>query len=329
MSNVSEREFEQILHGTESDLDLKNLFYCGVSISKLESIITRFEKNNILPSTPDRISVMQYIQHKNIEYVVKGDYPNAEKFEKLAIKFKDECILDEKNMAISSQMGSIDQQLNSVQQQLDTIKETHTQRIESMKSRDMSEIRHLSEKHQKELQIFDQTCSEPEFIRQFNKISARLMKLRSTQKNLMLAKMFDDAAMVKKEADDLEKAEIEEAHRALSEHISKKKKAIEMKQQNEILRARNYTIRILEDMNNKYIKETKQLQARLSKLQKDKDLLQSGVLLSSLISQYKEDFMVSKASPRSKLKLDSFRKSMAPRRLVIRPITQPTFPKIE
>ena len=191
-------------------------------------------------------------------------------------------------------------------------------KFEYEKKRDTREIDNLLEKHDTQTKEFDEYWSNPDNMKAYTKSSGELISLRARQKSLLLAKMYDEAEIIRKEVETLEAKETKQATEVIQKVIQKKRKKMENEQQQELLKSRQFSLKLVEDLKTQMVKEEEQLQARLSKLHQDLKALESKNI--STENKNKADLSAS-LSPRSKTLIDNFKRKTTPKRLILKPLS--------
>ena len=301
--------------------------------------MTKFQQQNVLPPQEDFAIIASYIQHKNIECVVKGDYLQAAKFEELSKNFALECQKYETKCAIEEEEKSVKEEIAQIKLQLDSLKSSYEHKIEREKARDSQVLQAMLDDQEKEMKEFNKYWSDPENLRTFCKGSATLISLRAKQKSLLLAKMFDEAEKIRKEADKLEEKETLDAQENIKVAVAKKREALEKKQLDELKRSRQYSVKIVEDLRTQLAKDEAQLNARLNKLKHDKNLIaqkdfaatrkgftQTVMQRSETVPDGTRPPLSQKTptqtslSPRSRTMMENFKRSCKPKRLILKPL---------
>lgn len=307
--------------------------YNGFPKRLLENHIQSFEEDGTVPNdTTERTVLSSYIRHLNVEAVIDGDYPNAERYEKLLKAFSEGCLQAEAKYEIEKKETDIDIAIARTEELLETLKDTYIKRVVGAKQRDQQDIERMMHRQELELSEFDDYWADENNLRIFSKPSARLLNLRAQEKRLLIAKMFDEADQIKREADKLEKEEAAVAANDASIAIAAKRKQLEAKQRSDLIKLRQHAVKLVDDISTQYNKDKSTAEARLKKLKKDKLMLMQtppaaaaaavskAQTNNNIIARSFGDEPQKTVSPRSKAKMDAFRQSGQPRRLILKPV---------
>jgi hypothetical protein len=103
----------------------------------------------------------------------------------------------------------------------------------------------LAELHRRQVENFEHQWADPNFLLQFNKPSPRALSLRQIEQNLAFAKQFNQAKLIKIEADRLEKQEAIFARKRAIMVMKQEFIVLEAKQQKEVECLHEFTKRTL------------------------------------------------------------------------------------
>ena len=175
--------------------------------AEIERAYDRLMEKKILPSPEMAPPLMGYINRKRIEAICESDYDTAKTMND-AVSY---IIKNEDDVAVKRLKETRKKDITGRQANL---KQTYKDRncfwkgkIEEMNNEGEEKMEWLEKKQAKEVQEFKKKWQDPEFIRQFNKPSTRLLQLRHVEKKLVIIKDYDGAKKTKKLADSLQAKE--------------------------------------------------------------------------------------------------------------------------
>lgn len=290
----------------------------------LQSYLTR----KTLPPSFDRPGLMQYMQRLSIDAVMRGDYGEANEWAEMNRKFYDECLEREGHERIKSQMRTIEDQKSMAQDEMKEVEAKWKKIFREVRRLEKERLHVLTEKHTRELREFDEYWKSDDALRPFTKQSSELLNLRVKEKQMMLLKMFQDAAMCGKHADRLEQGETRQAQvKAEKEAVFQRRKIV-AKHDKEIQllqRKAEMRFRALEKNKNH---EVEIVRIRIAKIESNSSCVrrakwEDAEAACKMRAQTPDAGGV--LSPRSHLRLDQYRKTSTVSRLVMRPIRK--FPK--
>ncbi|EAY23329.1 hypothetical protein TVAG_186370 [Trichomonas vaginalis G3] len=291
--------------------------YGGMAMERIYKNLENFLLNGSIPNSNEQKTVIRYLQHKNVEAISNGDYKEAGKFEDLKKKFSDACVVFETKKAIRNETISIKNDISDLKLQLEIIEKQYQEKIDKAKEKDKQEIDRLKRCHEDELKQFNIYWSNPENTLEFAKSSAELNGLRKKQKLLLIVKEFEAAEAVRAEARKLERKESNDANKAIRQAMETKREALEQKFEAELLRVRQHSIKIVEELKIQQAKEEAILIARIKKLENDKGNI-------SVAPRNRDKTPDNVISPRSRAVMSTFKNSTAPKRLMLKPLSPAT-----
>ena len=294
--------------------------YNGIDTDILDQHVIKFEQTQALPPYSYQTILATYIQHKNVESVINGDYLEAQRYENLSKQYSIVYSKQAAKEKILTKSEELDKSIHQIRNQIAEVRASYEEKIKQEKEKDADEIHTLMNGHEKAINAFNQYWSDPENVRQYSKGSKQLIQMRAKQKSLLLAKMFDEAAQIRKEADNLEREETLKAQETIQFEIDTKRKALEKKQSEELVRVRLHSVKIVNELKAQMDREIEILEARIRKLKQDRSSVNHSNNSMTLHLHPNAESVDSSVSPRSRRLYDKYRKSTKPKRLILKPL---------
>lgn len=291
--------------------------YNGTPLHRIYKQLENFLANGTIPSINDQKTIQRYLQHRNVEAITQGNYQEAGKFEDLKTKFMNACQIYESKKAAKNEVMLIKSDISDLRLQIEILQKQYQEKIDKAKEKDKSELDRLKRNHEDEMRQFNLYWSNPDNSIEFAKSSTELNSLRKKQKLLLIVKEFEAAEAVRAEANKLERMEAREANKNIKNVIDAKRAALEQKFESELLRARQHSIKLIEEIKMQQQKEEAILLARIKKLENDKGSI-------SYVSRSRDRGPDTTISPRSKSIMNSFKSANKPKRLMLKPLSPAT-----
>lgn len=170
------------------------------------------EKGEIPPQEM-RCDVATLLKRKSVEYITNEQYDEAAIIENATSQLRkyiqDEPI-EHKNCVMKK---GLENRLQRIEAEYKIENDDWDAVLKRFKEEQEIERKKLIKMHEEEQRQFREKWSTPSMLMHFNKPSPQLLLLRKQQKSMALAKNFEEAKKIKKEADNLQKIETEEAER--------------------------------------------------------------------------------------------------------------------
>lgn len=283
--------------------------------AKLENYVNEFEQHGRMPPSDMYTTVLRFIQHKNVDSLVEGNYLAAARYENLLNKYLTRNNVNNAKAKQENDEYLLNLEINQLKSKLADIQTEFKKKIDQEKDHDTKTIANLKQKHAFQLKEFEKFWNEDENIRPYVKSSARLNNMRAQLKNLTLTKDFDKAVELDKEIKSLEKIESAQAQTVLNGIIEKKKATLLQAQQDELIRARQFSIKAVEEINAKHNKIIEHIMARITKLRQDKADNRAKDPMRGIHISTEDSY-----SPRSKSIMNNYKRNSVPKRLSLKPL---------
>lgn len=193
-----------------------------------ETIGRRILDGGKIRQVPENTSdlVIAYLQQKKEEAIAGGDYLLAQDIEDKTNEFQNamlNLIYDETKQ---SNIEALEHKLRSAEgEHRATLDRNREARAEFNANRERA-IEQLRATQEGELEHFNETHKPEEIPPKFRKFSSALLDMRVKEKSMIKSKMFPEAARMKKEADALEKKELEAQSKSWNDFIEAQRKSL-------------------------------------------------------------------------------------------------------
>ena len=300
------------------------------STPRKENDFKTFSRKGKIPPFYDRPGVMQYIQRLSLESVMKGDYEAADRYQELNKQFYEKCRESEQKEREQRDLELLKEQEERINNELNECKDKWKDIIKEAQKDEDAKMDELKKKQEQELAEYDKKWEEDTTLRPYTKPSPNIIQIRTKEKKMILAKMFQDADYQRKWAEECEKDEkikmqelaekeaimgrvhLMQKHQIDQEHLNIKSQQrianLEMQRDKEIgiigIKASK-----IENSRSSAGKINKWIEAENTVKMRSRETESNGLL-----------------SPRSQMKMDQYRKTSTASRLVLKPVTK--FPKV-
>ncbi|KAK8882230.1 hypothetical protein M9Y10_044871 [Tritrichomonas musculus] len=249
-------------------------------------------RNTVAATSQDgvncRPNIIRKLQRDKVNAIIKGRYDEAKEADVLSKRVTDAVLESVEEDRRYERLRQIEEKLEEEKR---TFSEFHKEWIEKVKEEEevlKSRMNSLEEIHVAELREFENKWNSEDFLRRFSKPSASLLQLKAIERSMVIAKMFDDAKVVKSRAEQLERIETrEQQNRAESEMKVERQRLLD-RQNREMAGLKEKCNSLLNIVKRNMEREEAPFKARISKLEAD---LKSG-------NENKSKMVTSVISPR-------------------------------
>ena len=223
----------------EQEQEVPSLSFTGrivqqYSPEELDRELDRFIKSGELPPYGMLKPIQQHISRRRVEAISNSQYEVGEKMNEAQRKIKiaiekqrtqEDANYEERTTKdrLEEAKAELKQAQNEKHQALERIQQMHDQKMDELLMR-----------HKVEFDEFEKFWQNPKSFHDYNKPSMTLINLRAKEKNFALTNDFENAKIIKKRADRLEKEETERAQKKAYEGMKAQLKILEMRQQKEV-----------------------------------------------------------------------------------------------
>ena len=172
-------------------------------------------KNKQKPEPEIYQDVLAYSRRRLAEATISEDYDTCEEMND-CIKFLEE---NNENPNTNSPVITIEMRIDQTKQSIADINEKYDKKLVEFDQQKAMKMVELKAAHEAEMSKIEEQVSQPEFLHQFDKPSAKLQQIRVIQKEKAIMKDFAGAKEYKRIGDELQKKETEMAKRKVIEKI--------------------------------------------------------------------------------------------------------------
>ena len=185
----------------------------------IENAIKRLLEFSEIPPVQFHPQIKQLLTKQSLLAIAKTDYDFASKCEE-AKKLLGNIYEDDLNTSRKIHLKeNYDFRLNNLIEQLSKLNKEWDSIFKTFWEEQKQKKYELENKHKNEQIEFEQLWDDPNTFLPFNKPSPQLLQLRKIQKKLAMAKSFDQAKIIKIQADELQNKETEEAEKRALENM--------------------------------------------------------------------------------------------------------------
>lgn len=292
---------------------------------RLDLFLQKYLEDGSLPPASERPSLIRYIQRLSIDAAVHGNYDDADRYSELHRKFYEACVESESHERVKTELEAIDARMAAAESDLASVRQNWDEILAEARRAERERMEKLIDAQGSELAEFDAKWSTDESLRPFAKQSADLLELRMKEKNMLLAKMFKEADVLRRRGDEIEAEETRAAQARAEKEALMQRMQVLSRQNREIEQARAKSGARMEVLEQRREHEIALAQQRISKLQAQKALVAKSRRRDTETA-LKMSEGAGKLSPRSHRKMEMYKRGAAVARLTIKPIA--TFPKL-
>lgn len=234
---------------------------------ELSAFFKDFLKTKRLPPFLMRNAVIDYARQQSLKFLIAENYDEAAKLDIKISEFVTACQNDQSQFDTESKTRNVDMRVATVQEQRKQALQQWDDRIKTVQQKEQSKIDNLITRHDDEKKQFEAECQNRDFLNRFSKPSQQLLQLRQIQKQLALNHQFDEAKVVKQNAERLQMQETQQAQERAIESIRKNYKQLLERQQREIECTKLNTERKLTSLQTEKQKEEENYQKLLQQLE--------------------------------------------------------------
>ena len=184
-----------------------------------------FNKNHKFMESANIPQVLQYLQREKANNITKGEYMEAHKNEELIKKIIQYTNSVEQNQMKDTKTGELEIKINELDEEIKNTKIETENKIKNLKTQHDKNLSRLQQTQKEEMQTLERNWNDPNYLRKYEKPSAKLLQLSNVEHSLVSAGEFEKADEIKNEIDKLEVIESQEAQeRAEKEMLSQQKK---------------------------------------------------------------------------------------------------------
>lgn len=287
-----------------------------------------FMKTEFIPEDKnERYAVVQYMQRQTAAAAKSCDYDKADYYFHLGQRYLEACHLREREEIKDTRTENIETQITKNEEKLLQVRKKWDDKMAGLENDFYMRNEEAKRHHTQTMQEFQDHWKNPDNLRAYTKPSASLLKLRETERKMVLAKMFKEARVLKQRADALQNSETREAQQNAQYDISSKREALLKSQADQLDRIAKYKERKVFELNKEKSIEEAGIEKRLDNLKLQLERIQSKPP-NAVVQRPKT--AISKASntasiiglksPRTMKEIDSYRRNVVVKKLTLRGI---------
>lgn len=238
---------------------------------EIELAYDRLINNRKPPSEEMSTPLINYVNRKKIDALVASDYDEAQKMDEalsLICQGKSQHV---KKKVIETRANDLNIRIGIMKNEYKERADFWKDKMRQTKAEQDQKLEWLDSKQQKEVEEFKKQWQNPDYIRQFNRPSTRLLQFRHVEKKMALQRDYEGAKRTKAIADQLQRQE----ERQMQAYIETKMKSdftkMREKQQSEINKMEQFYANIETEMKIKMQKELESIQNGIKALEVKKD----------------------------------------------------------
>ena len=291
--------------------------------ARSQQAIDNFLKHGIVPAAVQRQKVAQYIKKQQVDSMINGDYHEAAHYYNVCNQFVDACKVARDTSNDDERKQTIKEEIYQLEYKIDDINTEIDAQLENVRKEGEQLIVNAGEKHDENVKNFIEKWEGEDALLAFSKPSFNLQELRRKEKQAILNKDYEAANRFKNEADELEEQETDKAQKLAQQTLEKERTIIEDKYTKQIQSINKTIDHKINKLETKRTQQINPIRCRIKKLENDiekintippkeshfdiesKNLNQPTILLS----------------PRTRRKLNQFKKTPQYRKLPMQSIT--------
>jgi hypothetical protein len=297
--------------GTSPELDADN-----------RCLFNAFVKRGRLPDPSLRTQLIQYIQRQKVNSIVAQKFEEAQNYQNILLNLQksisDQDVKDRNQQRIETLDGKLGN-TNGVLSQLQ--KETN-QRLKEEVENQNDRRRQLQARQDGDLDVFEDHWNDRDFLKKFAKPSPQLLQLKNVERSMILTKMFDQAAIIRKKVTDMEKEESQLAQQRATVEMDKERRKLLAKHELELQAFEQHCIRQLNWIRHEQELKMAAVQARQVKLESELDdwKMNPPTALPPMASAIPELQHQAVMTPRTAQRYSVFKKYTKPPVITVKPL---------
>ena len=228
---------------------------------ELEAKIRQMMLTKTLPKKRYLVQIREFIKQKQAKAAATNDVIALEDSQKQKQMLDSLIQANERRKAALTKRKAWLRRASTARANYENTAKMWSERIEQCEQELKEKLNALEEEHAREMDQFEKNWADPVYLEPFNKPSARLMMLRQNEQKHAMARDFESAAELKRQADALQAEETQNARMRAVAAMKLQLASIEMRQERELACVRDYCRKKLDRV-------TQQRDLQLTSLQK-------------------------------------------------------------
>lgn len=218
---------------------------------EIADAIARMMSTQSLPKKRLIGLIRDFLKEKQIQAVARNDIVELERLDKQKQCLNTLVARQARRKAALVKKRKLLQKMSSARTNLENIAKEWEERIGQCEKEIKEKMAALEEDHDREMQQFERNWADPVYLEPFNKPSGRLLLLRQREQQYAIARDFESAAEVKRQADALQDEETKLARDRAVVAMRLQFASIEMRQARELQCAKEYARQKVERLTKK------------------------------------------------------------------------------
>ena len=237
-----------------------------------EKILQRYLKYKKLPEPHQRETVIQYLQRRKINALVKNDYVTTMNTQDLITKLMQQMSEKDSKKKRKRKYQSTEEKLEQLNRSIEEVKNELKKDLKDEEYKHNDRKRQLLAQQDHEMDDFEAHWNDEDFLTMsFARPSSTLLQLKTTERQLIITKDFHRAEEIRKKCEALEKEESIAAQRNAYQEMEKAQKKIETRHRMELEVCEQHYKKNVNNLQRNHDIKMLALEARRSKLQKEID----------------------------------------------------------
>jgi hypothetical protein len=232
-------------------------------------LYSNYIKRGRLPDPLNRMQLVQYVQRLKVNAIVALKFEEAQNHQNTLMALQKAIADQDVKDRNKERLETLDGKLGSTNSLLVQIQKETTRRLKDEMARQDERRRELHLKHDMELDDFERHWNDQEFLKKFAKPSSGLIEVKETERSMILSKMFDQAAIVRRKVQEMEKEESAQAQERAMQEMEKERAKILARQEIECRRCEHHCAKQLEWIRHEQEMKAAAVQARQVKLESE------------------------------------------------------------
>lgn len=273
----------------------------------LEELYNNLLQRKEIPSDEYRKPLLSLLRSRMMKYIIEEDYDKAQE-----LKEAEDLLQSASTLVSDNVTMTVEERINATKNNIATIEDSWRNKLLNFEKEKINRLNELEKTHKRELVALEQHCSSQEFLVNFDKPSGSLLHIRKLQKIRALSKDFIGAKALKKQADELQLKESEEAKQRAIQRMKVLYGNLMQKQERELFCAKQKLLRQKTELELERDDELKPLKSLLTQLENN-----SHGPLKYFNPTKSRSFvpLASATTPRTRKKVAEYKRSVSGQRL--------------
>lgn len=203
--------------------------------NEIELLIKDLLVRGKLPPPDIQPRLIEFVRWERTQAVIKQDYDRAGQLESVLNLVSDGYEWQMTEQRKTDMMGNIEDRIETARERIGEEEAQWNEMLDEFYEQQNRDREKMRLRHEEDKAEFEEKWNNPEFMmRNYAKLSPRLLQMRAIQKNMALVNMFDNAKRVKLAADALQESETARAEDRATLDMQQQYKVMNDKHRKEI-----------------------------------------------------------------------------------------------